>query len=176
MIGETTQANDPGRVLYRYFEKAIEDIGLKGWFNLLVPGKEEFFRSKITNRAHSVLAFPPWQQRREEVLNDPERHLQWQPLDDAEEEVWSHYRLQAAIVAILMGDREELKTLAAQLITEPMNRKLEISYFLGNLTRGKVGVIYKELPTKAKVLQLVRNIDEIQSTYLLDEIARLRTE
>ena len=176
MIREATTIHNPGRILYQYFEKALEDLGVKAWFSLLVPGKEEYFRDKINNRVHSVLSFPPWEHRRDEVLRQPEAHLQWEPLDEPEEEIWAHYRMQSAIVATLMGDREELKTLAAQLITEPMNRKLAISYFLGNLTEGKIGLMYKELPTQAWVLRWVRGLDQIQSTYKLDQMARLRIE
>ncbi len=73
-----------------------------------------------------------------------------------------------------MGDREQLRTLAAQLITEPMNRKLAISYFLGNLTDGKVGLTYKELPAKAQILQWVRESGQVELTDRLGEIAKLK--
>ena len=176
LIQNTATIHNSGRILYQYFEKALEDLGLKAWLSLLVPGKEDYLRDKINNRAHTVLSSSPWEHRRDEVLMQPEAHVQWEPLDEPEEEIWAHYRMQSAIVATLMGDREQLKSLAAQLITEPMNRKLAISYFLGNLTEGKIGLMYKELPTQAGVLRWVREFDQIKSTYKLDLMAKLRVE
>lgn len=176
LIQDTSTIHNTGRILYQYFEKALEDLGLKPWLSLLIPGKEEYFRDKIKNRVHTVLSFPPWEHHREDVLRQPESHVQWEPLDEPEEEIWAHYRMQWAIVATLIGDREQLKTLAAQLITEPMNRKLAISYFLGNLTEGKIGLMYKELPTQAQVMRWVREFDQIKTTYKLDQMARLRIE
>jgi len=164
------------RGIFDYFERALQDIGVGLWFSLLRPGKEEYFRDKINPRVYTLLSFQAWRQRREEVLSLPEKHLRWEPQEDPGEEIWAHYRLQSAVVATVMGDREQLRTLAAQLITEPMNRKLAISYFLGNLTDGKVGLIYKQLPTKSQVLQWAHEIDQIQSADRLSEIARLKYE
>jgi hypothetical protein len=57
-----------------------------------------------------------------------------------------------------------------------MNRKLEVSHFLGNLTDGQVGVVYPELPTKTQVLQWVRDIEQVQLANRLGEIARSKYE
>ena len=112
--------------------------------------------------------------RAHDALEAVEDHLNWEPTANPEEEIVAHYELQAAIVATLMGDQEGLKTLAALLVMAPMNWKLSISYFLGNLTAGKVGLTYKELPTKTQVLQWVQEIKHIQLTNKLEEIARLK--
>jgi len=162
-------------VLSGYFERAVEELGLRAWFNLLIPGKERYFQGMVKGE---VLRFldREWRQDRDRILSYPEGSLRWEPSEKPEEEIRSHYILQAAIVATLIGFQEELKTLAALLVSQSMNRKLAISYFLGNLTDGRVGTTYKELPTKDQVLQWVRDIDQIQSTYKLDEIARLKTE
>jgi len=176
MIHKPENQHRPVRVIFDYFERALQDIGVGLWFSLLRPGNEEYFRNKISPQLYTVLSFQPWHQRREAVISLPEQHLRWEPWEDPEEEIWAHYRLQSAVVATVMGDLEQLRTLAAQLITEPMNRKLAISYFLGNLTDGKVGLTYEELPTKAQILQWVRDIDQIQSTDRLSEIARLKYE
>ena len=176
MIQNPEMQHRPVGVIFDYFERALQEIGVGLWFSLLRPGNEEYFRNKISPQVYTALSFQPWQQRREEVLSLPENHLRWEPWEDPEEEIWAHYRLQSAVVATVMGDREQLRTLTAQLITEPMNRKLTISYFLGNLTDGKVGLIYKQLPTKSQVVQWVHEIDRIQSTDRLGEIARLKYE
>lgn len=117
------------------------------------------------------------------ALVQPEAHLRWEPWEDPEEEIWAHYRWQSAVVATLIGDQARiiggkvaLGSLAAQLITEPMNRKLAISHFLGNLTEGRIGLLQKELPTKSQILQWVRESRYIESTDKLDAIARLRYE
>lgn len=176
MIPDPQIERRPIRVLFDYFERAMEDLGLGPWLGLLRPGNEDYFQNRIRARVYQALSVETWKRKRVETLSEPEKHLQWEPWEDPEEEIWAHYRMQSAIAATLMGDSEELKTLAAQLITEPMNRKLAISYFLGNLTEGKVGLIYKELPTKAQVLKWVRESGEIPLTYRLGEIAILRYE
>lgn len=176
MIQRPADTHNPIQVLSDYFERAVEDTGLGVWLALLRPGNEKYFQDKIGGRVYAPLSFQPWLQRREEALREPESHLRWEPWEDPEEEIWAHYRLQSAIIATLMGDREELKTIAAQLITEPMNRKLAISYFLGNLTEGRVGISYKELPTKEQILRWVQDIKHIQLTSKLGEIAKLKHE
>lgn len=176
MIQNPEIQHRPVRVIFDYFERALQDIGVGLWFSVLRPGKEEYFRDKISLQVYTVLSFQDWQQRRAEVLSLPEKHLRWEPWEDPEEEIWAHYRLQSAVVATVMGDQEQMRTLAAQLITEPMNRKLSICYFLGNLTDGIVGLTYKELPTKAQILQWVRVIGHVELTDRLDEIARLKYE
>ena len=176
VIHEPEIEHKPIRVVYDYFERALQDIGVGLWFSLLKPGNEEHFRNKIKLRVYTILSFHPWQQRIEEILSQPEKHLRWETRDDPDEEIWAHYRLQSAVVATVMGDLEQLRTLAAQLITEPMNRKLAISYFLGNLTDGKVGLTYKDLPTKTQILRWVHEIGQIQSRDWLREIASLKYE
>ena len=176
MIHSKETEHKPIQVLFDYFERALHDIGAGVWLTLLRPGNEKYFRNKIKAKVYSTLSSNAWQRKREEVLNDAEGHLQWAPGEDPEEEVWAHYIMQSAIVATIMGDQRELGTLAAQLVIEPMNRKLSIGYFLGNLTDSKVGLTYKELPTKAQVLQWVSEIGQIESTDKLDEIARLMYE
>jgi len=176
VILRRTAAHIPIYILFNYFERAVEELGLKAWLSLLKPGNEEYFRQRIKGRVYSVLEFKPWKQRREKILSEPEENLRWEPWDKPEDEIRAHYRLQAAIVATLMGDREELRTLAAELIAEPMNRKLEITYFLGNLTEGRVGLTYKELPTKSQILQWVHDIEQVQLVDRLSEIARLKLE
>jgi hypothetical protein len=174
----------PMRVLFNYFERAGEELGFKAWAILLIPGNEQYFQRRIENQVYWTLEHRRWEQEREEILSNPEKHLRWESREDPEEEILGHYRLQAAIVATLMGDGFEsrnfdgqnadrgkryskrkyeragkgLRTLAAQLIVEHTNRKLEISYFLGNLTGGQVGVVYPELPTKSQVLQRVSEL------------------
>jgi hypothetical protein len=71
---------------------------------------------------------------------------------------------------------EGLKTLAAQLIVEHTNRKLEISHFLGNLTEGKIGSVYPDLPTKTQILQWVQEIGQVQLADRLPEIAKIKYE
>ena len=48
------------------------------------------------------------------------------------------------------------------MVIEHMNVKLMLTYFLGNLTDGKVGLTYKSLPNKTQVLQWVRDIDQVK--------------
>lgn len=179
MIHSPETQHRPIRVLFDYFERAIEDLGLGPWFGLLKPGNEDYFRGKIGQKVYSADSSQEarWRaQTKREALRRPEEHLRWEPWEDPEEEILAHYRMQSAIVATLMGDNEALRTLVAQLITEPMNRKLAISYFLGNLTDGQVGLTYKDLPAKAQVLQWVRDSEWIRSTDKLDELARLKYE
>jgi hypothetical protein len=157
-----------------------------------MKGNEHSFQRRIENQVYWKLEHSRWEQEREEALSDPEKHLRWESREDPEEEILAHYRLQAAIVATLMGDRsykgkvyskrqqersgKGLRTLAAQLIVEPMNRKLEISHFLGNLTDGQVGVVYPELPTKTQVLQWVSEMGQVQLINRLGELTRFKYE
>ena len=46
MIHNTEIEHRPVKVLFDYFERALEDIGLGIWFGLLRPGNEEYFRKK----------------------------------------------------------------------------------------------------------------------------------
>ena len=176
MISSKVVENNAIQVLFDYFERALQDIGVGVWLSLLRPGNEENFRNKIKSKVYSTLSFDAWQFTKAEVLKESERHLRWEPGEDPEEEIWAHYRMQSAIVATIMGDRRQLQTLAALLVIEPMNRKLSISYFLGNLTNGKVGLTYKELPTRTRVLRWVKDIEHIELTDRLSEIAKLRYE
>jgi hypothetical protein len=166
----------PFKALFDYFERAVEELGLKAWATLLMPGNEQYFRDKIAPAVYRTLEEGSSEQEREEILSDPERHLRWESRENPEEEIHAYYRLQAAIVAAVMGDDKGLRTLAAQLIVEHMNRKLEVSHFLGNLTDGQVGVVYPELPTKTQVLQWVRDIEQVQLANRLGEIARFKYE
>lgn len=166
--------HSPTRVLFEYFERAIEELGLKAWAPLLRPGYEEYFQNKIAPTVYRILEQGSSGEEREEILSDPEKHLRWESRENPEEEILAHYRLQAAIVASVMGDGKGLRTLAVQLIVEHMNRKLEVSHFLGNLTDGQVGVVYPELPTKTQVLQWVREMERVQLTNWLGEITRFK--
>ena len=184
----------PVKVLFDYFERAVEELGLKAWAILLRPGNERFFHNKVALSVYSILHDSRWRHEKEEILSDPVKHLRWEPGEDPEEEIWAHYRLQSAILATLMGDRDEsrtsprnsrhnlerdgkgLRTLAAQLVVEHVNRKLEISHFLGNLTEGKIGSVYPELPTKTQILQWVEEIGAVQLADRLPEIARIKYE
>ena len=175
MIQHSEAAHGSGRVLFHYFEKAAEELGLKAWFSFLAPGREPEFQAIAASEVNRFLS-PQSSEKTETILRDGENYLQWEPSANPTEEIVAHYKLQAAIVATLMGDQEGLKTLAAQLIIGPMNWKLTISYFLGNLTDGKVGLTYKELPTKTQVLQWVQEIKQVQLTNKLHEIARLKCQ
>ena len=166
----------PEKVLLGYFERAIKELGLGAWLAMLRPGHEEYFRKKVEGRVYSALEFQPWRGTRQIILGEPEKYLRWEPWDDPEEEIWAHYRLQSAVMATLMGDKEGILSLGAQLVIEPMNRKLEVSYFLGNLTGGRIGTIYKELPTKTQILQWVEEIGAVQLADRLPEIARIKYE
>jgi hypothetical protein len=166
----------PIKVLFEYFERFVEELGLKAWALLLRPGNEGYFQDKIAPTVYRTLEQGSSEQEREEILNYPEKHLRWESRENLEEEIQAYYRLQAAIVATLMGDGEGLKTLTAQLIVEHMNRKLVVSYFLGNLTYGQVGVVYPELPTKSQVLQWVSEMGRVQLTNRLDELTRFKYE
>jgi hypothetical protein len=87
-------------------------------------------------------------------------------------EIFSYHRMLAAIVASLRGDRIGLEWLGALLITEPINRKLAITYFLGNLTDGSVGTKNKVIPTKAQVVEWTDQI-RTHSITLTPLIAKL---
>lgn len=190
------------KVLFDYFERAVEELGLKAWAILLRPGNERDFRRRVENQVYWTLEDGRWEQEREEALSDPENHLRWESREDPEEEILADYRLQAAIVATLMGDGFEsrnfdgqnadrgkryskrkyervgkgLRTLAAQLIVEHTNRKLVVSHFLGNLTDGQVGMVYPGLPTKTQILQWVSEIGQVQLTNRLGEITKFKYE
>ena len=132
MIQDSEIASGSGRVLLQYFERAAEDLGLKAWFHFLAPGREQDFRSMAAGELSRFIS-PEWIEKRESILRSPEDHFRWEPSDSPLEEIKAHYVMQAAIFATLMGDTKELRTLAAQLVIGPMNWKLAISYFLGNL-------------------------------------------
>lgn len=175
MIQDSEVAHSSERVLFQYFEKAAEELGLKAWFNFLAPGRESEFQEIAVRELHRHL-YPHVNMWDEQILRDAENHLNWEPSENPEEEIVAHYKLQAAIAVTLMGDQEGLKILAAQLVVAPMNWKLMISHFLGNLTDGRVGLTYKELPTRTQVLQWVKDIKQIQLTNKLEEIARLKSQ
>ena len=175
MIRNQEIQRSPIRVLYEYFERASEELGLRSWLSILRPGSHEKFKSEANDKMSQYL-HNKWSQRWDKFLSDPEQKLRWEPWDDPEDEIRSHYSLQAAIVASIMGDSLELMTLRAQLISEPMNRKLTITYFLGNLTEGKVGLVYKELPSRSQILRWVDEMDQIRLTDRLGEIAELKLE
>lgn len=170
MIHDAQDENDSERLLIGYFERALGDLGLAAWLALLRPGEEARFRERIIPQTDSVLALDTWKRKKEQILLDPEGYLNWEPLTEPEQEIWAHYRLQSAIVATMIGHGSELRTLAAQLITEPVNRKIVISYFLGHLTSGKVGLRYKDIPTKHQILAWVNNISDIQ---IFDRLPRI---
>lgn len=174
MMRLSTAEQRPVNVLFEYFERAIEELGLRGWVGLLRPGKEDYFQKKVSGRVYLELASSAWKHKREAILLEPQKHLRWEPWEGQEEEILSHYRFQSAVMATLMRDGKELKTLAAQLVVEPMNRKLEVSHFLGNLTDGKVGLVYAELPTRGQILQWVHEIGQVQLTDRIPEIARFK--
>jgi hypothetical protein len=166
----------PIRVLSEYFVRALEELGLKAWLGLLRPGKEALFSRTVHRDMESrVLS---WRLELDpiRVLHEPNKFLSWEPHPNPEQEISSHYQLQWAILAAVMGLHGALETLAAQLVTEPMNRKLTIAYFLGNLTEGRVGSPHKELPTKAQILQWLEEIEHIQLQASLGEIAQLQLE
>lgn len=173
MIQQAEAAHSSERVLFDYFERAAEELGLRAWFNYLAPGREAEFQ-EIAELQISRFLSPEWSKKREDILRDAANYLQWEPSANPKEEIVAHYNLQAAIAGTLMGDQEGLKTLAAQLVIGPMNWKLTISYFLGNLTDSRVGLTYKELPTKTQVLQWVQEIKQIQLTNKLEEFARFK--
>ena len=190
MMRVSRTEHGPAKVLFDYFERAVEELGLKAWAILLRPGNEQLFHNKVAPSVYSALEHPAWEEEREEILINPEKHLRWEPGENPEEEIWAHYRLQSAILATLMGDRDEsrnsphklardgkgLRTLAAQLVVEHVNRKLEISYFLGNLTDGKIGSVYPELPSKTHILRWVEEIGEIKLADRLPEMAKIKYE
>ena len=179
MIMRRTKADHkPDHVLSDYLERAIDESGLRLWFNLLQPGAEAMFdsisRSNVEKHLNETLS--PWRTAREGILRYPEKHLNWHPGDDLEEAIKNAYRFDAAVIAAIMGKEDGLRTLGAQLVIEHMNVKLMLTYFLGNLTDGKVGLTYKSLPNKTQVLQWVRDIDQVEISDRLSELAKLRLE
>jgi hypothetical protein len=88
-------------------------------------------------------------------------------------ETFSYHRMLAGLVACLRGDQNGLNWLTALLITEPINRKLPIAYFLGNLTDGRLGSQKKSIPTRKQVLEWANQVKEnrIRVTPLIGELA-----
>lgn len=163
----------PILVLFEYFERALQDLGLAAWGGLLRPGQEDVFRNLIKDRVYSML---PEDHRMQLTLDDPQEYLRWEPWDEPEKEILAHYQLQSGIVATLMGDRWGLKNLASLLITEPANRKLAIAYFLGNLSDGRVGLLYKGIPTKEQILNWVEKFSDIPLEDRLGQMSKLKLE
>lgn len=64
--------------------------------------------------------------------------------------VWGNY------IKAVAGDSHAIESLISLLLTEPLNRKLDIAFFLGVLTDGFVGSRYKSLPTRSEVISWAR--------------------
>jgi len=75
-----------------------------------------------------------------------------------------------------MGERKGLMALSGLLITEPLNRKLEIGYFLGNLTDEKVGLAYKGIPTKEQIFKWVEKCKDVVLEDRLRDLSKLNLE
>ncbi|PKB64156.1 MAG: hypothetical protein BZY80_03565 [SAR202 cluster bacterium Io17-Chloro-G2] len=176
MVHASETEHFPMRVLFEYFERALQDIGLAGWVALLRPGKEDNFRHKISARVFSGLLDDSRGKLRPLVGFRHSQDLRWEPWDEPENEITAHYRLQSGIVATLMGERMGLLALADLLVTEPLNRKIEISYFLGNLTHGRVGLLYKGIPTNEQILHWVYECTQVALEDKLGELSKLNLE
>lgn len=176
MIKASDAENVPIHVLFEYFERALQEIGLAAGIGLLRPGNENAFREKISDRVFSNLSGYSEGESTSINQTDPYKHLRWEPWDEPEKEITAHYRLQSAIVAALMGERKGLMALSGLLITEPLNRKLEIGYFLGNLTDEKVGLAYKGIPTKEQIFKWVEKCKDVVLEDRLRDLSKLNLE
>lgn len=172
------------RALHQYLEWALDELGLFSLV-LLNPPYRGILVDVTPEDTHWIARFNETVSPniRKFIEDDPSSILseagsQFSSLMDEKvprsDETLSYHRMLAAMIASLQGNERGLAWLGALLITQPINRKITITYFLGNLTDGDIGSYRKEIPSREQVLNWVDQIRarSVPLKPLIAEVAR----
>ncbi|GEM_PF-5158674 len=165
-------------VLLQYTRWALEGLSLQpAW---------EFVRPKLPDELidqFSSLVWPTFQRFVSEdlelaktTLREARTSFKIEGETEPARETYNYQLMLAAILASVLGDTRGILHLGALLVTESLNRKLSISYFLGNLTDGVVGTMYKEIPSKEQVTVWAERIlkGDVKLEPILKDLAQYR--
>ena len=154
-------------VLLQYTQLALEGLGLQAAWELVQSGAPtnmlNQFEQIVAPTLNSVL-FDNTDSQYAVLQNaETEFRVDLDPKAEPAHEVENFRRMSAAIIATILGeDRASLGLvhLGALLVVQPLNWKLIISHFLGNISDDRVGITYKEIPSKNQILGWARRIAE----------------
>lgn len=146
-------------ILRSYLDRSLADLGLSGYLGVALasPKVEEvtqFLRTLVAGSRGQTVSKQDW-----DVLERPEDYYQSAEPDEAatlqfiDQRIRRFRSMRAAMVLALLGDERGVAHLGSQLVTEPLNWKLMISHFLGNLTGGQIGSLTEEIPTRSQVVR-----------------------
>ncbi len=155
-------------VLIEYLDWCLRELGLGQAKRHLLAQDLKQFEASVEPVVENTLGS---EQTYESILLDAKSKFRWEPWEEPEKDVFSQRTMFAGMVASVLGTRRGVKALVSLLITEPLNRKLTVSYFLGNLTNGGLGTVYKAIPSKQEVVAWASRMNEIEVHNLLPQLA-----
>ncbi len=159
-------------VLLDYLATSLTGLGLGSYWDILTPeflsDLRQVVPSKRTELSPDAVA----------IMDAPQSKYRSEPWDEPISEFVQERQFYVEVIRALDGDSMALQELAALLVTAPLNRKLAISFFLGNLTDGQIGSRFKEIPSRGQVLEWIGKAKYIFKGEhgLLENLAKVKIE